>query len=117
MRPIGLFCCLTFLVAFTYDELEIRCNFRLATWENLGTLYTCRASVTSMENPSIITKISGVHLVDKANEDVKDFWILENNSEGHRNLLRESQSNSVVEGKYAFDRFKPPRTVFQSLAP
>lgn len=77
MKAMRLFCSLALLATFT-SGVEIQCDFRIDNWENIGTLYTCRATVINMADPAAVTKISGIHLSDIGNADEKAFWILEN---------------------------------------
>lgn len=81
MEVIELLCCLAVLATFT-SGVRIRCEYQMGDWNVLGRLYTCRGSVISDENPTIVTDVIGTHLAGDENSDVKGFWVLD----GHESL-------------------------------
>lgn len=75
---IGFFGSLAMLAAFT-SGVKIQCNYSMINWGTVdGSLYTCRVTVTSVENPAIITEISGNHLPGKFYDDVRAFTTTHN---------------------------------------
>lgn len=56
--------------------VEIQCSYQNVYWaDGVGSLYTCNATVTSVENPSTVTEIRGTHSEGSNNVDVKGFTI------------------------------------------
>lgn len=77
MRTVESFSILAFLVTIS-SGVQIQCEYKIFH-ENLGKtsekVYECQGTVTSTENPTIVTEISGNHLAGKSNADVKSFTV------------------------------------------
>jgi len=71
MKAVGLFFCLALLASVT-TGVKIQCIYTVTSW-HIGSLYSCVATVVSMEDPTKITEVSGNHWEGKSNEDVKAF--------------------------------------------
>lgn len=75
MKAIAVFSTLAFLATFT-SGVEIECIFIDFEWFDYTPLYTCRGIVISMENPTLVTKMSGNHEAGREDSDVKGFRII-----------------------------------------
>lgn len=68
---------LTFLVIVPLiSGVEIKCTYEMSDWAAAaGTKYSCDAIVTSLDNPSAFTDVTGTHMAGKTNVDVKGFGL------------------------------------------
>lgn len=75
MKTIELFCCLAALASLTMG-VEIQCRYQMRAWGVIvGNLYSCAATITSVENPGIVTVIRGTHMAGKVNTDVTEIFV------------------------------------------
>lgn len=74
MKVVTLIFGLVFLAAIT-SSVEIQCSYSFYNYFNGGWPYACRATVISMENPTVVTDITGIHLEGQGNADVQWFDI------------------------------------------
>lgn len=74
MEAVRLFFCFAFLEAFT-SGVEVQCKYEIVDWIHVGDVYICRATIRSVENPTIVTEISGTHKARKSSVDVEGFAI------------------------------------------
>lgn len=81
MKSTKVLCCLTFISIFAFTcGVKIQCRYQVGEWF-FGTFYTCEATITSVENPTNVTEISGIHMGGQNDGSVKGFFI-----NGHRAL-------------------------------
>lgn len=78
MAVVKLLIGATLAIAFA-SGIEIQCIYEVKTWTvESNHLYTCRGTIISMENPRVITSVSGTHLRGRADSDVMGIVIAEN---------------------------------------
>lgn len=74
---------LLFALTATTNAVVFNCvELKEYYWPVLGTYYSCynAVAVSNLENP-IVTEITGIHMANRANVDVRGFYIL-----SHKNL-------------------------------
>lgn len=71
------------LLATITSGVRIQCRYQIFDEEE-DVYYTCEVTVISMENPTTVTDIIGIHMEGKHNEDVKILWAFD--FIGHENL-------------------------------
>lgn len=77
MRAAQLLVSLAFFAIVNVNlGVEFLCSYKIVYWGNVGSVYSCEASVNYRSNPSRVDKISGSHLQGKKNDDVKSFYII-----------------------------------------
>lgn len=74
MKKIELLSALAVLTTIS-SGVEIQCEYYNETYASFGTFYKCNCTVITMDNPTIVTEISGNHLAGKSNKDVKAFVV------------------------------------------
>lgn len=78
MKVSGLFGSLAFLAVLAFTSgVKIECLFGQYTsdWDDIGSWYSCFATVVSTDNPATVTSISGSHSEGNRNEDVKQITV------------------------------------------
>lgn len=77
MKAAQLLASLAFLAIVNINlGMDFRCTYKNVYWSNVGSVYSCEASVRSSASPSRIDDIAGTHLQGKKHDDVKSFYII-----------------------------------------
>jgi uncharacterized coiled-coil protein SlyX len=61
---------LIFLTTKLTSSVDIHCIFSVTAWSDLGTVYTCHATVTRFTGGTTVTSVTGSHLPGRSNDDV-----------------------------------------------
>lgn len=81
MKSTKVLSCLTFISIFAFTcSVKIQCRYQVAEWF-IGKIYSCEATITSVENPSNVTEITGIHMDGQNDGSVKGVFV-----NGHRVL-------------------------------
>lgn len=75
MTAIKVFNCLVFLATVT-SAVKIQCRYSIINWaDDIEDFYTCTATAISEEDPTTVTALSGNHMEERNDADVKAFAI------------------------------------------
>lgn len=74
MKTAGIVCSLAVL-AVSISGVEILCEYGIMEWGVDIDVYTCNATMISVEHQTSVTEIKGTHLTGRNDEDVKAFII------------------------------------------
>lgn len=78
MKASGLFGGLAFLAVLAFTSgVKIECLYGpyISDWDDIGSWYSCFATVVSTDNPTTVTSISGSHTAGRGNLDVKQITV------------------------------------------